>query len=281
MAKNIIFKPTPYKVSTITATGSVGTNINLDVLYENIKVVLPEGERGCVYTEYGHKKSDTYYRGYSKKLAVTRRKTTVSKRFDNQVTVVLRADATSPSCINIKVFKNGNIQMTGLKFTEQGGSAIQFIVDELLRIRSENDPSIVDDAEKLGVYNYSIRLINCDFRIGFDIKRDKLYKVIQNEYEGVFCSYEPCIYPGVKIQYNWNEMYPHAEGTCICTTACSGKGTGCGNGQCKKITIAVFQSGCIIITGAQSHEQINKAYDFTCEAIQKHMDVIKKEQLIQ
>ena len=39
----------------------------------------------------------------------------------------------------------------------------------------------------------------------------------------------------------------------------SGKGK---NGNCKKITIAVFKSGCAIVTGGQNPKQINIAYDF-------------------
>ena len=52
------------------------------------------------------------------------------------------------------------------------------------------------------------------------------------------------------------------EGICQCTKQCDGKGDGNGNGNCKKITIATFQSGNIIITGARCNKQTMDAYNF-------------------
>ena len=43
---------------------------------------------------------------------------------------------------------------------------------------------------------------------------------------------------------------------------CDGKGCGCGDGQCKKITIAAFASGKILLTGAQNSKQLTSAYNF-------------------
>lgn len=244
------FKPSPYKVSTITATGCIQANINLDILYEHLPIVKEQDnlqEDGFTYVEYGHKKSDTYYKGFAKKLAIARRKTTVSKRFDNQVTVIIRLGG---MLTNMKIFRNGNVQMTGLKVIDQGIQAIQHVIACIQSIYQSDDPHISDDISKMAVSQYAVQLINCDFRVGFEIKRDRLYRIIQTDYPNVFCSYEPCIYPGVKIQYDWNST--------------------------KKITVAVFQSGCVIITGAQMHEQIQSAYRFICEILQKHFDDIRK-----
>lgn len=244
------FQPTPYKVSTITATGCIQTHIDLDVLYEHLDIVKqPDNtaEDGFTYVEYGHKKSETCYKGFAKKLAITRRKTTVSKRFDNQVTVILRVHGMQT---NMKIFRNGNVQMTGLKMIEQGTQAIGYVI-ERIRTISHCDPKVAESIEKMAIANYTIQLINCDFRVGFEIKRDRLYKTIQTLYPNVFCSYEPCIYPGVKIQYDWDPS--------------------------KKITIAVFQSGCVIITGAQTHEQITCAYHFICNIFNTHFDSIQKQ----
>ena len=43
---------------------------------------------------------------------------------------------------------------------------------------------------------------------------------------------------------------------------CNGKGLGNGDGDCKKITIAVFNSGKIIITGGNSFNQVLISYEF-------------------
>ena len=43
---------------------------------------------------------------------------------------------------------------------------------------------------------------------------------------------------------------------------CNGKGDANGDGDCKKVTIAVFKSGKIIITGAQNKTQLETCYRF-------------------
>tara|TARA_B100000470_G_C19585840_1_gene299912 strand:- start:412 stop:603 length:192 start_codon:yes stop_codon:yes gene_type:complete len=43
---------------------------------------------------------------------------------------------------------------------------------------------------------------------------------------------------------------------------CNGKGDGNGDGDCKKVTIAVFKSGKIIITGGQNKGQLETSYRF-------------------
>jgi TATA-box binding protein (TBP) (component of TFIID and TFIIIB) len=274
-----MFNPSPFKISTITATGSVGTTINLDILYEHLTLIDYDNSsisEGFIYIEFGKKKSDSYYRGFHKKLTITRRKKVEAKRFDNQATVVLRLTTDNVQhYVNCKVFRNGNIQMTGLKNTEQGKYVVQCIIDELKLIASSKDTNVVGNVADMVVTKYQIRLINSDFRVGFNIKRDKLNKIIQEE-GAVYSSYEPCIYPGVKVQYNYNEASRTRDGICHCASMCNGKGCGNGDGQCKKITIAVFQSGCVIITGAQAIAQIEEAYDYIVDILKEHLEVILK-----
>ena len=127
--------------------------------------------------------------------------------------------------------------------------------------------------------NYRIRLINFDFKLGFEIKRDKLHKLVSSNYN-VSCRYEPCIYPGVAIQFNWNSTNKKDDGLCRCTGKCNGKGSGNGEGDCKRITIAVFQSGCIIITGGQTEQHIESAYSFICTCIKDNMENIHKKSFL-
>ena len=62
----------------------------------------------------------------------------------------------------------------------------------------------------------------------------------------------------------------------IATVPCEGKGDGNGNGQCKKITIAAFQSGSIIITGANRLETIEDARNFIIRVLKDNYSTIKK-----
>ena len=129
------------------------------------------------------------------------------------------------------------------------------------------------------IKDYKIVLINSDYYLGFEIKRNILHELLINTYK-IFSSYEPCIYPGVNSKYYFNESYLDNEykGKCYCDVYCDGKGSGIGNGECKKITVAIFQSGSIIITGARNMEQIKCAHKFINGVIDDNYEYIKKEQ---
>lgn len=261
----------PYKISTITATGSVNTELNLDVLYESVKI-KSTGEEGVQYAEYGN-----YRKGTAKKAAASKRKMVeVSKKFDNQLTLEYRFNMGEDyTVLNCKIFKNGNVQMTGVKFIEQGS----VFVDKIINIIKEADDR-VGDKHNLKNINYAVRMINCDYKVGFSIKRDALFRVMINEYDNM-TSFEPCIYPGVKIQYMWNINNRSHDGICKCCDTCvQGKGDGMSTGKCKKITVAVFQSGCVIITGAQNKNQIEETYKWINNIIISSKDVIEKKAII-
>ena len=90
-----------------------------------------------------------------------------------------------------------------------------------------------------------------------------------------YSSYEPTIYPGVNIKYCFNESNLD-DGICKCSVPCNGKGKVNSDGIkcCKRITIAVFNSGKIIITGGQNRDQIKIAYHFISNFINKYKDQI-------
>jgi TATA-box binding protein (TBP) (component of TFIID and TFIIIB) len=273
--------PTMYKISTITATGTINAVVDLDVLYNGVDI--DNGD--IVYAEYGSRKCESIYKGYAKKLRIARRSSDNQKRFDNQITLVYKYnEGDQERCVNVKVFKNGHIQMTGLKHVDQGMSVIHKVIETIEGIRSTQPLVVKESLEaivpKEGVINmqeYKIRLINCDFRVGFEIRRDQLHRCMCRTND-VMCSFEPCIYPGCKIQYWYNSRFEN-DGVCRCISACHGKGSGHGDGECKKITIAVFQSGCIIITGGQSMDQVNVAYKFVCDTLSQNYEEVRKKPL--
>ena len=128
------------------------------------------------------------------------------------------------------------------------------------------------------IKDYKIVLINSDYYLGFEIKRNVLHELLLNEYN-TFSSYEPCIYPGVNSKYYFNKAYndKQYEGKCYCDVYCDGTGNGDGNGECKKVTVAIFQSGSIIITGARNMEQIECAHKFINRIIDNNYHAIKRD----
>lgn len=261
-----------YRVSTITAKGSLGCHIDLDKFYSNLD---ENSIQNVLYIEYGKRKFDnSCCKGRIKKNIQMANK---SKRFDNQVTL-LYEDESKEMYISTKVFRNGNLQMTGIKNDQQGHDIMNIIRGIIVDSYHKDNGVLINSAteDDLVPNNYSICLINSDFKVGFNVRRDVLYKILTTDYSNN-CSYEPCIYPGVKIQYFFNTMNEEKNGICKCSTTCIiGKKSGCGDGHCKKITIAVFQSGSVIITGAQKSSQIDEVYAYISNILKTHEEKIKK-----
>ena len=229
------------RVSTMTIISNIGSNIVLEKLFENI-----EPDDKIKYIEYGK-----LNKGVNTKKQRKPRKNIEKKYFYNQTTMHVEVD----KIINLKIFNNGKVQMTGVKNTNQAESVIKILIDKLSSIKNKDD--ILDNFDLKNKY-FKIVLINSDFSIRFKINRDILHRIVTSN--GYYSSYEPSIYPGVNIKYYYNNLYN--DGICRCLKECSGKGMGDGESDCKKITVAVFNSGNIIITGAQSNNQLNTAYKF-------------------
>ena len=144
--------------------------------------------------------------------------------------------------------------------------------------------STEDFINKIGFYNFHIRMINTDFKTYCDkdnsekflIRRKVLHKILISEIYNNKCSFEPGKYHGVKVEFFWNNKNEIQEGICSCSNYCFGKGTGNGDKDCKKITIAVFESGSVLITGGVSFKQIDDAYNYITKIFKSHRDQIKK-----
>ena len=150
-------------------------------------------------------------------------------------------------------------------------------------ISENNDIEIfsesIEDLKMIKINKIKTVLINSDFNTNFEIRRDELHNILKSKQKyNIISRYEPDIYPGVNNKYYWNRHYKDKkyEGKCYCTVPCEGKGDGYGNGQCKKITIAAFQSGSIIITGANKVEHIKDARNFIIRVLRENYSTIKK-----
>ncbi len=241
------------RISTMTLVSGISSNINLQKLYENI-----ERSELFRYIEFGLNP----VKGEKHTKIKNPRKKKEKKFFYNQMTIHVFKD----KIVNMKVFNNGRIQMTGLRSEKQGLDIIQLFIDELTNIPKEKLEEILDNLTPTKKES-KIVLINSDFDVHFKINREALHRIVVEK--GYFSSYEPCSYPGVNIKYYHNEMKEN-NGICECVDICNGKGHNC----CKSITIAVFNSGKIIITGGQSYKQLNIAYDFITKTIKEnHKDL--------
>jgi len=192
-------------------------------------------------------------------------------RFFNQVTAYIKLD--TDRYINVKIFKNGSLQMTGIKKISECNIIISKLLDKLNTINSNSVtipaqntllPEFVTELvpvntdlvliEKLGdikVIDFNIRMINSNCRVPFKINRDVLFGLLKKE--KVKCRYDPNSHACVNIRHDIN--------------------------QTDKVSIFVFQSGSIIITGGKTIMDINHGYNYIMNIISKHYELIKKKDL--
>jgi TATA-box binding protein (TBP) (component of TFIID and TFIIIB) len=201
--------------------------------------------------------------------------TKAKKQFFNQSSLVFRLSLPDGAWkeTNIKLFKDGGFQMTGISTVEMARASLE-------RLMALNAGRGIWPSETPPyIKTLHVCMMNSDYTIGKSIRRDRLYKILVETY-GLWSSFEPTIYQGVNTKFFWNKNRPSIAppGICVCPVPCDGSGSGYAIGQCKKITISPFRTGSIIITGAQHLEQLNDAYAFMNTVLQTHAaDVLRDE----
>lgn len=259
----------------MTVTGHLGVSPNLTALFDQsafipywwvgpgiIKIQVGADKKGICTEDIMHVSAKS------------------KKQFFNQSSLVFRmllpdAHSLSPSTplykeTNIKLFKNGGFQMTGISSEAMARESLRQLF-EMNKGRGiwPTEPTI---------QKFNVCMMNSDYSIGKAIRRDRLYKILV-ETHGLWSSFEPTIYQGVNTKFFWNKERPadSPPGICFCPEPCDGSASGYGVGKCKKITISPFRTGSIIITGAQHPEQLYDAYDFMNGVLRDNPDVLRDE----
>jgi len=202
-------------------------------------------------------------------------------KFFNQATAYIKLS--TDRYINVKIFKNGSLQMTGIKKTSECNIIINKLLAEIINpINSDTivaypqgtilpefmqipetpntmlhfmeltpTPKPVITLADLKVTEFNIRMINSNCRVPFKINRDILFQLLKKD--KVKCRYDPTSHACVNIRHDINSN--------------------------DKVSIFVFQSGSIIITGGKTIVDINKGYHYIMGIISKHYELIIKKDL--
>ena len=262
---------TPLRISTLVTTGHLGTPIQLRSLFEQIGAFLiPIGYPGEGILKMEHKDQVV---GYAARDILTKRRQS-DKTFFNQSTLVIRKkrdDAIGGfKEVNMKLFENGGFQMTGVTSEEFSRGCVVWLIAYLsanLKQPISTKPLVID--------RFAIQLLNSDYKMNTLAKRDELHRLLTSQYR-LFSTLETTIYQGVNTKYYYNEETNTMNGICECPKPCTGQGDGKSVGACKRVTISVFQTGSIIITGARCRKQLDEAYVFMNTILKKHAkDVLK------
>jgi TATA-box binding protein (TBP) (component of TFIID and TFIIIB) len=143
----------------------------------------------------------------------------------NSITIVMMNDGggTVPMKeITIKIFQNGVFHLTGILHDDYDKSCIDIL---LTTIWKECHDCITDAPEMWEIVNRRVVLMNytTELKPKTTVARESLYNSIRGM-DGIVTSYNPDVYPGVKIQF-----------------------------MPSKWTAKVFRTGKIILTGITTH----------------------------
>ena len=257
-------------ISTMVQICKLNSKIELKPLAENLII-----NDNIIYIEHG----STINKGYNNKK-ISKKKILNKKYFYNQVTLHIFNEHKANKRVNVKIFNNGRIQMTGINSELVGLSTMEILLKEFNLLENkkeifdleEDKEDDKDDKDEFIKQSGDLEtvLINSDFDIHAEVNREALHRTIVGN--GYLSSYEPCNYPGVNIKYYYNPLIKN-YGICDCEKPCNGKGL---DNTCKKITVAVFKSGKIIITGARSKTHLQTAYEFISEFIGDNREEVLK-----
>jgi TATA-box binding protein (TBP) (component of TFIID and TFIIIB) len=253
------------KISTITITGKLGTSIYLKNFSRYINLKLT----GIASIKFGHRHDTTTNRT----IIMTKKKTQKKGRnFFNQATIKMKPlNNAKRNFLNIKLFQNGSIQITGCKEMEDCYNVLDRLMSILKKGKTFNigegnmtNIKYVENPDDLIVSNISIDMINSNFKLNYKIDRETLFTILKENHRKhtretdigyVECKYSPNHHACVNIKY----IYDGAEN----------------GGDEKKISIFVFQTGSIIITGAKNIQHIILAYKFIMKIIEKYFKQIR------
>ena len=264
----------PLRISTITTTGQLGTKIQLDALFNQIPITeYWDLNDGVLKMEFnGHTKGTSF-----KDIMLKQKESKTS--FFNQATLVIRRETSALAWkeINVKLFRNGGVQMTGVRSIDMASEALTWLI-AYLTTRCTTTPIFADTPR---IHKEQVQLVNTDFSIGAKVRRDVLHRILVEKYH-LNSSYESAIYQGVKTKYFYNAERPAdaSAGLCPCEKLCKGTADGSKIGECKKITISPFQTGQVIITGARTMAQINEAYDFIKGVFRDNADEVLRKMYV-
>ncbi len=208
--------------------------------------------------------------------------TNETDNFYNQITVVMNIPidygSSTNKDVNIKLFKNGSIQVSGIKSIPQCNIMINKLV-ELLKgeycVFVDQDgahcpfgtpgamPKIIRyiESDNVKILNIKLNMINTMFQYNTKINRSQLYmRLIELKVTNLLESttrlkYQPDIHAPVHVKIDL--------------------------GNKKPVTVFVFESGKILIMAAKRRENIIDAYNYINKLLEENHEYVVKRNLIE
>jgi TATA-box binding protein (TBP) (component of TFIID and TFIIIB) len=257
--------PFDVEISTTTIT------CHLDIIFnvENIGLYFNDFDDVIIGKRYGNRIINNLI-NIKKLKSDKKKKNNKKKNFYNQVSLIFRSATLmglNPDLlsikekfktVNIKLFINGSIQMTGCKHLNNIKNSLEILFNKLKICKAIlNDDMkfdlkpFVNDISNLNinnVKNFKIVMINTNFNILFQINRERLHQLLKTMGNDV--TFDPIIHACVNIKY----VIPNLPN--------------------KTISIFVFESGSITIAGSNSCQQVLDTYNFINKLILNNYNLL-------
>lgn len=247
-------------ISTMCTSCKLNTKVNIDIIFNELKLD-PDNILSIKVINKDIQTLLDIPKSKQKRNTVHKEK---KNYFYNQLTLVMRINTgtytllnTEPK-INIKLFKNGSIQMSGCKNV----SGVNVVLNKLINILNSMKSSLSEDDNEIIFYDrlrtpviisdFKIDMINSNYKIDMVIDRRKLAQLLITK--KIKSVYETCTRACVIIKFT-----PTAE-----------------NPLNKDVSIFIFQKGNIIITGSKSKHHIIESYNYITDILLTHRTEICK-----
>lgn len=132
--------------------------------------------------------------------------------------------------------------------------------------------NFVPDLNSMILSDYEISMYNTTYNAKFKIDRTSLYNLLKQTYN-IFVVYKPNKYPGINMKYMLGEY--SKDGVCTCPSKfVSKKDDKYKCKRCMTVSILIFKTGKIIITGGKDLHSTNSAYNFINSVLEENYDQI-------
>ncbi len=252
--------PDGLTVSTMCASAKLNSLVNT----VNIEKYLPLDQDDVICVKLNNDRQRTLIQTKAKNKRLNK-KEKKDFHFFNQITVVIRVfqgpvkDWDTEPKINLKLFKNGSIQMSGCKSIEYINIVLNKLLVKITQIKARiedkkiQEIKFVENHKDLSIISYKVDMINSNYKVNMQIDRTKLYDLLIKK--NIKSSFEPCIRACVIIKYTPPDN----------------------NIEEKEISVFVFQKGNVIITGARTRNHIISACKYINNILLTHYDEIHKK----
>ena len=225
---------TSLSISTMTICFNFNQPINLQRLKDNLpEFITASYKPGSKKSKVKKKKgTDSFYNSFDLKISFVDR-TATPMVFSN---------------VSIFIFPNGKVKVAGVKTLH----TITVMIEEIIEIIHSVE-NVVENRETFAAENIKIQMICSDFKIkpvkedpdGWCLKQEDLKNILVKQgYSATFSTLSR--YPGINVKYPSSIE------------------------KDKQISLLIFRSGSIIITGAKYIQDIAESYSFITNVITKN-----------